>query len=605
MDNTIPTRLFWTALVTVLGSTIAIYASLQGMELAHVEGTFLPLSHDSFYHARRILDAVADPANYYQFDPTIHAPEGSWLVWPWAFDWMMAKLTRIGMWLTGITEPMAVLVYLPPTMLLINTALVALISRQLGLNVLLQLVAVSCFALLPLTQGLHGIAIVDHHFIEHTFVLLTLYLGLMFFSSRENALSAGLLGVALGAAPAFHNGLFILQIPILVTLFVLWVCEGIHVDARKSTVFAASLVIATLAFLIPSESFQRFEFSYFIHSWFHAYIAGSTALVTFIMARYPFSGTAAIKLFLLGVVLLLGILGQITHGLEFIKGNIPGLDVLTEVKSVLRILAEEGIYSLFGIYSGLIFLLPVIAAWHLWEIFSDRSAADTFFSVMIVLGALLLFQQQRFHYFGSYALYLPLLVIIQRRINSGSGNYRLLYVAVIIGTSAAYIPTINRILHHPLVNRSPEHQLTRNIFPYMERACKNSPGIILADHNDGHFISFHSKCSVIGNNMMLTQQHLEKIRQSNDLLSRSAVDIRENEPWIDYVYVKRKDNVLGTRTRKQIMEQNAGLGADLLLNRGAPPQGYTLLAETRFRPPGKEHLRPVPLARFFRIERGD
>jgi hypothetical protein len=39
-------------------------------------GEHFPVGNDSFYHARRILDAVRDLSAFYQFDPRIHAPEG-------------------------------------------------------------------------------------------------------------------------------------------------------------------------------------------------------------------------------------------------------------------------------------------------------------------------------------------------------------------------------------------------------------------------------------------------------------------------------------------------------------------------------------------------
>jgi hypothetical protein len=39
-----------------------------------LNGESVPLGNDSFYHARRILDAVRDPSAFYQFDAKIHAP---------------------------------------------------------------------------------------------------------------------------------------------------------------------------------------------------------------------------------------------------------------------------------------------------------------------------------------------------------------------------------------------------------------------------------------------------------------------------------------------------------------------------------------------------
>src|SRR5262245_50613091 len=67
--------------------------------LYHLSGTlsggvFLPAGQDSFYHARRIVDSLADPLRMYQFDAHIHAPEGSWITWPWAYDMLMTLAAR-------------------------------------------------------------------------------------------------------------------------------------------------------------------------------------------------------------------------------------------------------------------------------------------------------------------------------------------------------------------------------------------------------------------------------------------------------------------------------------------------------------------------------
>ena len=62
------------------------------MSAARIGGEYFPMGNDSFYHAARILEAVQDPAAFFQFDPKIHAPEGSLLVWPWGYDYFMAKL---------------------------------------------------------------------------------------------------------------------------------------------------------------------------------------------------------------------------------------------------------------------------------------------------------------------------------------------------------------------------------------------------------------------------------------------------------------------------------------------------------------------------------
>ena len=95
------TRFFW---LWVLVASIAVGACALSWPSAHIaanaavglEAEYLPVSIDSFYHARRILDTAADPASFYQFDAKIHAPEGSLLPWPWGYDYAMGWIVRTG-----------------------------------------------------------------------------------------------------------------------------------------------------------------------------------------------------------------------------------------------------------------------------------------------------------------------------------------------------------------------------------------------------------------------------------------------------------------------------------------------------------------------------
>ena len=72
--------------IWLLTGTAAVAISLNWMPAAAVDGSFVPVSPDSSYHARRILDAAIGDIGFYQFDHRIHVPEGSMLTWPWAYD---------------------------------------------------------------------------------------------------------------------------------------------------------------------------------------------------------------------------------------------------------------------------------------------------------------------------------------------------------------------------------------------------------------------------------------------------------------------------------------------------------------------------------------
>src|SRR6187455_2686482 len=80
-----------------LGSLIAIFFALLVSDSTIVGGLYLPRTNDSFYHARRILDAAVGTRGFYQFDDRLHVPEGTWIPWPWAYDYLMAKATQLAL----------------------------------------------------------------------------------------------------------------------------------------------------------------------------------------------------------------------------------------------------------------------------------------------------------------------------------------------------------------------------------------------------------------------------------------------------------------------------------------------------------------------------
>jgi len=66
-----------TAVLTWLAATtVGLYFALRMKSAALVDGLYTPVGNDSFYHARRILDAAVGERGFYQFDNMIHAPEG-------------------------------------------------------------------------------------------------------------------------------------------------------------------------------------------------------------------------------------------------------------------------------------------------------------------------------------------------------------------------------------------------------------------------------------------------------------------------------------------------------------------------------------------------
>jgi asparagine N-glycosylation enzyme membrane subunit Stt3 len=112
-------------LIWFLSSMVAAMLGLEFTHATYLDGEWHPVSNDSFYHARRILDAVDSPRGFYQFDEMIHAPEGSWLTWPWAYDWGMAQFVKAWQFFNPAMDSMEIITHVAIYWIFVNSALLA------------------------------------------------------------------------------------------------------------------------------------------------------------------------------------------------------------------------------------------------------------------------------------------------------------------------------------------------------------------------------------------------------------------------------------------------------------------------------------------------
>jgi asparagine N-glycosylation enzyme membrane subunit Stt3 len=252
-------------------SVVALAVALAPLSAAFVDGHYVPIGPDSFYHARRILDTVANPADFYQFDPRMHVPEGGLIIWPWAYDYVMSLLVRAGLALGFSNDALSVLVHIPVFAFPVCLALVAAICRQLRLSVIATFLAMLATAALPLNQGLYGIGNIDHHFAEHLFVLASLASGMAWLRKPESTRRAALVGMILGIAPGVHTALFILQLPLSAALAIAWLRKlPIPPTVRA---YSIAQVIAALCVGLPSLALREGLFQFETLSWFQVYVA--------------------------------------------------------------------------------------------------------------------------------------------------------------------------------------------------------------------------------------------------------------------------------------------------------------------------------------------
>lgn len=589
--------LLWLA----IGCLAALSCSLS-RPAAHIGNEYFPIGNDSFYHAARILEAVRDPAAFYEFDPKIHAPEGSLLVWPWGYDYFIAKVVRAGLAVGVDTDPLAIMSWIPVAAVFIGLGLLMLVARRLSLNDWAVALAGLCMALNQTTQGLYGFGQIDHHYAEHIFVLASLLAGLAWF--RTPSVRAGIaLGAVFGIALAVHNALFVLQVPFLATAVVLWL-QGKTFPARPVVAFVAALVGSTLMALIPSQPFQEGRFEFYTLSWFHLYIVCCTGLVVLLMARLQFSRRNLGALVAIAAILVPPLLQQIRLGEAFVSGSLGMLGDVIEMRSPVR-LAIDGQLGILGYYSLLVCLAPVTFVLCAIRIWRERQQARLLFWIWCVFGLALLSMQLRMQYFGTFALYLPWLIVAQEYALKRPALSKRTFLIASLLLVLAYVPVIRHALIAPVPHAGDEwFDHLYPALPVLREACAKDPGVVLADNNAGHYIRYFTNCSVIANNFLLTEQQFSKIAEMKRLFSLSPRELPSHAPWVKYV-LARPENIEeqsnGHFTYTFAGDATRLPEALLLATQPDLPPEFTLLFQSVIQVRGKT-VQNVPYARLYKIE---
>ena len=289
---------------------------------------------------------------------------------------------------------------------------------------------------------------------------------------------------------------------------------------------------------------------------------------------------------------------QILLGSQFLFSTLYTLEKMSETANILEQLTTGSLYKITENYSGLIIIAPIALLALITRNLRKPYPQEIFLIVASLIGLTILTFQYRLHYFGSYALFLPLLVIFSRYATAINVSPVKGWTALLVILIMSYLPVIKTLSQSMPIGGSVDYAATRHIYPSLEKVCNEDPGIILADHNDGHYIRFHSDCSVIANNMLISQQYEEKIHLTKQLMLMSAEQLVSNAPWIKYVYVRREDNIFDMMSEKHILEKNKGLREELLLQTHPIPVEYKLIRQLVYTQPDGTH---TPYARLFKI----
>ncbi|HEY0941410.1 MAG TPA: hypothetical protein VGE08_15025 [Steroidobacter sp.] len=594
------TLLLW----LVVGGVAALSGALT-RPAAHIGEEYFPFGNDGFYHAVRILDAVKDPSAFYEFDPKIHAPEGSLLVWPWGYDYAMARIVRAASNLGIGDDPLMILLWIPVAATLIGAGLTMLVARAAGLGTWATVLAGLCMALGPSTQLTYGFGKIDHHYVEHIFVLASLAAGLRWFRSPSSA-SGAVLGSIFGVALAVHNALFVLLLPFLGTALLLWL-QGKQSPLRPSVAFAAALVLTTLAVLLPSEPFRQGRFEFYLLSWFHLYIVSCAGLVTVLLSRLAPTRRNMGLMILIATALLAPLIGQIIHARSFVNGTLGMLDQIQEMRSPLQVLSQDGIRMLSMFYTVLVLAAPLAFAFCVLRAWRERTSPRLLFWAWCVFGLALMATQIRMHYFGTFALYLPWLVLVQEWAERWPEHAKRTLLLASLALVLAYAPTIRLQLVAPAPKSGdPWFAALHPMFKPLREHCSKDPGVVLADTNAGHYIRYFSDCSVIANNFLLTAQQFDKADEALRLLSLPAEQLPAEAPYVKYVLVRPVKLTVTEAGNFRYGVYGGDLAKTLLLTApGSVPPQYQLLFTVKLpmRMPGSDQVRMATYAKLYKVIR--
>jgi hypothetical protein len=598
------TERFTLTLAWLCAAAGAIVVGLYPVTASWADGQYVPVGPDGFYHARRILDAVKDPSAFFQFDPFTHVPEGNLVTWPWAYDFLMSLLVRLALGLGITADPMAVLVHLPVMLFPLAALLMLSICRSLRLPPALTLIAMLGTVLFPLNAAIYSIGNIDHHFAEHLFVLGSLAATLAWLRRPDSARHAVVCGLTLGLASGVHSALFVLQVPLLATLFFLWVRQA--PQPGRMVAFAAALLIAQLAVALPSLALRLGQFNYYTLSWFQPYAAGCTAVAAVLLTRLPRTARGGAVLAAVSLALLAPMLGQVLYAGDFFSSSVGDMGDLIEVRSVWSLATQSHSFPFVAAnYTWLIVLLPLTALLCARWLWRSRDPALVHLAFASLAGLALLLAQARLHYFGSYALFLPWLVWLANRWTSPPARLPLTLLAAVV-MAAAWLPGLtSRVFTPRLLSEEPNYAATHQLYAPLAARCAVDPGVVLAHPYEGHYIRYHTDCAVMGNNFLVTPRDVAKVRETEQLLALSASRLRAAAPAVRYVMVRRQtifvhgaDGTLvfapgeypGRPEYPLVRELLAGEEPDL-------PEGFELIYEMRQGPAER------PFARVLAIHR--
>jgi len=166
----------------------------------------------------------------------------------------------------------------------------------------------------------------------------------------------------------------------------------------------------------------------------------------------------------------------------------------------------------------------------------------------------------------------------------------------------AFYPTLRNWQTNWQLSGNQSYVFLRPAFPVLKSACDERPGVVLADINAGHWIRYHSECSVIGNVFLLTPLHGAKALESARLLQLMPAELLAESRDIRYVFARHSTGLYVDESNRERPDLNrlrdslTALERELLAPDAKLPPQYRMRGEART-PGGQVY------ARLYEIDR--
>jgi hypothetical protein len=253
-------------------------------------------------------------------------------------------------------------------------------------------------------------------------------------------------------------------------------------------------------------------------------------------------------------------------------------------------------------YSYLIWIVPFTAVVCAYKAYQERQRPRLLFWITSLMGLVLLVSQLRMHYFGSFALYLPWLILVQEFCDRSPQHFKTAVLLTVLGMLLVYFPPLRHQLIAPIPTANDwSFREMRPLLESLKKACAKHPGIVLADTDVGHYMRYYTDCSMLADNFLLTPQHFAKVDEVTHLLGLSARELATQAPHVKYVLLRPTDMAYKPKSGGFIfafLGPKPRLAADLFGPPSALPPEYVLLDEVRL--PDDDN---TPYAKLYEIRR--